>query len=174
MRVSSQGRNWARTLGGGLFLTLGLVCVALLLYSLGRDLSLWVLSRETTAEVTELWVEQIGDRQEGELNFHYFARYRFITPSGTVIVDSTRLDVRSWGALREGGPIEVVYFPPYPAYNRLEESRFVPILACAYVPFFIVAWAALGVGWYLVRPEASRPSWFAPGEAADGSARSRT
>jgi hypothetical protein len=56
--------------------------------------------------------------------------------------------------------LDVVYFPLYPQHNRIQESRFISVLACAYVPLVILAWAALGVGWYLLRPTRVRTWWF--------------
>jgi hypothetical protein len=55
-----------------------------------------------------------------------------------------------------------VYFPLYPAHSRLQESRFVPVLACAYVPLMVVAWALLGLAVYVMRPAARRDWWFGP------------
>jgi hypothetical protein len=153
-------RAWGRTLAGGLLLGLGLVGMLLLLYGLARDVAIWVFGRHITAQVQEIWVERIGDQEEGELTFHYYASYRFTTPGGQVVENSTRLDVREWGALTESGPLDIVYFPLYPALNRLSESRFISILACAYVPLIVAAWACLGGGWYLLRPGQGRDWWF--------------
>ncbi|MFN2292400.1 MAG: DUF3592 domain-containing protein, partial [Anaerolineae bacterium] len=122
----------------GLFI-LGLALAVFLVYNLARDASLWVLGREVTAEVVSLWVEPIGDAEEGELSFRYYMEYRFETPGGRTITKTTRLDVREWGALQEGGPVRIVYFPLVPSHSRLEESRFLPALACAYVPLVVVA-----------------------------------
>lgn len=47
------------------------------------------------------------------------------------------------GGMEEGAPIGVVYFPLYPAHNRLDESPYIPILACAYVPLVLFG---VGVG----------------------------
>lgn len=57
------------------------------------------------------------------------------------------------GGLTEGATIDIVYFPPYPAHNRLDESRFISILACAYLPFIIVGIIATIVGLRLARRE---------------------
>lgn len=48
------------------------------------------------------------------------------------------------GGMEKGAPIAVVYFPLYPAHNRLDESPYIPILACAYVPLVL-----FGVGVWL-------------------------
>jgi hypothetical protein len=154
------GPNWSHLLGGVLLFLIGLVLGLFLLYYLARDLSIWVFGTHIAATVDELYVEQIGDRTEGELEFRYYARYHFTTPGGRTVADTTRLDVREWGALTEGGLLNLVYFPPYPAHNRLEERRFMPVLACAYLPLIIVTWIVLGLGWYLVRPAGRREWWF--------------
>jgi hypothetical protein len=164
MEALVKGIGMDRPLGraflGVFLLVLGLVGLGLLLYSLVMDLSIWVLGRHTEAEVVELWVERTGASEEGELTFDYFVRYRFLTPNGQVIVDTSQLDVREWGALNKGGPLDLIYFPLYPPHNRVDESRFVSVLACAYVPLILVGWACLAVGWYLLRPTEVRAWWF--------------
>lgn len=57
------------------------------------------------------------------------------------------------GGLEKGGAVDVVYFPPYPAHNRLDDSRYVPVLACTYVPATALSLAALLSGWHLVQPD---------------------
>jgi hypothetical protein len=160
VRRPFAGPTWSHLLGGILLFLIGLVLGLVLVYFLARDLSIWVLGTEVAATVDELYVEQIGDRSEGEIEFRYYARYHFATPGGQTVADSTRLDVREWGALKEGGPLDIVYFALYPAHNRLEERRFMPVLACAYLPLIVMTWIALGMGWYLVRPAGRREWWF--------------
>jgi hypothetical protein len=55
------------------------------------------------------------------------------------------------GGMEAGSPITVVYFPLYPEHNRLDESRYATLLACAYVPFLAVAGGLALGGWRLVR-----------------------
>lgn len=57
------------------------------------------------------------------------------------------------GGLEVGSPIDVVYFPLYPAHNRLDESRLIPILVLAYVPLVALGLVGLWGGWYLVRSD---------------------
>ena len=57
------------------------------------------------------------------------------------------------GGLEVGSPIDVVYFPLYPAHSRLDESRLVPILVLAYVPLVALGLVGLWGGWYLVRSD---------------------
>jgi len=153
-------RGFGRTVAAILLLIVGVVCLAFLVYSLANDLSIWVLGRHAEAEVMELGVIRTSEAEEGELTFDYFVKYRFATPGGQVIVDSILLDVREWGALTEGGPLDVVYFPLYPQHNRVDESRYVTVLACAYIPLAVLTWGILGAGLYLLRPIQVREWWF--------------
>lgn len=60
------------------------------------------------------------------------------------------------GGLEEGGTISVVYFAPLPQHNRLEDSRLIPVLACAYVPLVMVGLFSLMGGWRTIRPALAR------------------
>ncbi len=147
-----------RLLGGGLVLVVSLFLAALLAWQLARDLAIWVLGRDVEAEVVDLWVEQVGAQDEGELDFQYYMTYRFATPGGETITETTTLSVAEWaGGYEEGGRVGVVYFPPYPKHNRLDDSRFVPALACSYVPAILVAVALVVAGWQLFRPAIQEP-----------------
>jgi hypothetical protein len=177
-----------RTLVGSVLLTVGLGCLTFLVINLVTDLSIWILGRRTTAEVVAAWVEETSEENATEQTFEYFVRYRFSTSSSEVFTRTTRVGVQEWGGLGMGGPvgaiyqeqrkvpthgvgslergilIAVVYFPPYPAHNRLDDSRFVPLLACTYVPLIGLSWAGLTAGRNLLgsRGEAYgplRPSW---------------
>jgi hypothetical protein len=56
------------------------------------------------------------------------------------------------GGLEVGNPVAVVYLPMYPAHNRLDDSRFIPAMACAYVPLLLLGSGGLVVGWRSLRP----------------------
>lgn len=147
-----------RLLGGGLVLVVALFLAALLAWQLARDLAIWVLGRDVKAEVVDLWVEQVGEQDEGELDFQYYMKYRFATVGGETITETTTLSVAEWaGGYEEGGQVDVVYFPPYPRHNRLDDSRYVPALACSYVPAILIAVALVAAGWQLFRPAVQRP-----------------
>jgi hypothetical protein len=156
-----QDRRPAAVLAGVLLVIIGLACLGFVLYALGKDLSVWVLGRRVDAEVVELSVVQTSAIGEEEMTFDYYVTYRFTTPGGQSLSNTVKTDVREWGALVEGGPVSIVYFPLYPEHNRLDESRFVSLLACSYLPLVVASWAALGVGLYLIQPGAVRESWFA-------------
>jgi hypothetical protein len=156
-----EERRPGRVLVGVLLLVAGLVCLVFVVYSLGRDISVWVLGRQVDAEVIELAVVRTSGIDEQELTFDYYVTFRFTTPDGQSIVNTVKADVREWGALNEGGPVSVVYFPLYPAHNRLDDSRFVSLLACSYLPLMVASWVALGIGLYLIQPGGIHESWFA-------------
>jgi hypothetical protein len=140
-----------RLLGGGLVLIVALFLTALLALQLSRDLALWVFGSEVKADVVDRWVEQIGDEDEGELQFEYYLRYQFTVANGQTLTGTTTLSVSEWAG-GDGGQVDVVYFPPYPQHNRLDDSRYVPLLACSYVPLILIAGAVLAAGWQLLRP----------------------
>jgi hypothetical protein len=142
-----------RALVGWGLLSIGLGCLAFIAVNLATDLSIWILGRHTSAEVIATWAEETGEEKTTEPTFEYFVRYRFSTSSGEVFTRTTQVGVQEWGGLGMGGPvaaiyqeqrkvpthsvdgleggrsIAVVYFPLYPAHNRLDDSRFVPLLA---------------------------------------------
>jgi hypothetical protein len=182
---------FARRVLGLLVLAAGLVCLALVLYSLVRDGSLWLFGRKTRATVVESWAEQTSEEGASEVTFDYFVRYQFETDRGQVVTSTSRVGAGEWigvgygqqasvrhdvidgrsqdaaapavfqnqkhitedtsGGLEEGTGMDIVYFPLYPAHNRLDESRFVSLLACAYLPFVVVGAVATAVGWRLFR-----------------------
>ena len=55
--------------------------------------------------------------------------------------------------MEAGGTVDVVYFPLYPAHNRMAEGRFVPLLACTYLPLFLLGGAALAGARQLLRAQ---------------------
>jgi hypothetical protein len=149
MAESPRRILWRETLLGILVLSIGLATAGFVAINLASDLSIWVLGRRVEGQVVDQWVERIGDQEEGELSFRYLIRYQFTTPRGRTISKDTTLSVLEWSNLKEGGPIDVVYFPLYPDHARPADQRFVSIYACAYIPFAVVAWAGLRVGLYL-------------------------
>jgi hypothetical protein len=169
-RIAISDRSgWLRRLAGMLLLATGLALMAFTTFNLIQDASLWVLGRPTEAQVIGVWIEQAPDDSPESPSYRWFVRYRFETLDGRVVTGVSRIaatelaalghtepvDVvyageqalhESDGAIEDGGRVDVVYFPAYPAHNRLDESRFVPLLACAYVPLILLGLAGLVVG----------------------------
>jgi hypothetical protein len=77
-------------------------------------------------------------------------------PGAPVYQEQANVPQEGIGGLEQGGSIAVVYFAPYPQHNRLEESRYLPLLACGYVPLVIASIAGLLVGWRSLRPALAR------------------
>lgn len=185
-----RGDTWKALAGVLLFIT-GVLGLAFLAFSLVKDGSLWILGTRTRAQIVDLWAEATSDPDAPEVTFRYFMQYRFTTPGGRVITETSTVSAGEWaglgtagrgqkgvdffddvelsaaapvyqeqshvpqeaiGGLEEGGSIDVVYFSPYPSHNRIDDSRFVPALACAYLPFLILCALCAAVGWRLGRP----------------------
>jgi hypothetical protein len=83
------------------------------------------------------------DRAVGEVEEPSFA--------GGVYQEHQHVPEFGIGGMEEGATMAIVYFPPYPDHNRLDESRFIPALACAYVPLVFLSIVGLVAGWRLLR-----------------------
>lgn len=64
-------------------------------------------------------------------------------PAAPVYREQKHLTEFNAGGVDTGETIAIVYFPLYPAHNRMDESRYVPFLACTYLPLIALAGAAL-------------------------------
>lgn len=78
-----------------------------------------------------------------------------VGPAAPVYQEQKHLIEFAGGALAVEEWVPVVYFRLYPQHNRLDQSRFIPAFACAYVPLVLVSVGALVATWRLLR---SRPS----------------
>jgi hypothetical protein len=143
-KVCSLGR----VLAGTVILVLGLAGCLFLAINLARDASLWLLGRHTAAQVIDSRIEMTTAADPEDVVVHCYIEYQFATPAGQVFERSTRVAPNE--LVEVGGSVAVVYFPLYPAHNRLDESRYVPLLACAYLPLMLVSFAVLSVGWHMV------------------------
>jgi hypothetical protein len=94
-----------------------------------------------------------GSRGQGASDFYTGEE---IGAASHVYQEQAHLSEFSEGGLISASAVNVVYFPPFPAHNRLEESRFVPLLACTYVPLLAVAGLLLFGARRLLRDEPAR------------------
>jgi hypothetical protein len=148
----------------------GLALLVLVGFNLVQDASLWVLGRQTEAQVVAAWIEQDTQERADAPTFRWFIRYQFKMRDGQVVTGTSRVSAQEWasiggadpvdvvyeereigeqgdvGAVEDGSWVDVVYLPAYPAHNRLDESRFVPVLACAYIPLILMGAAGLAAG----------------------------
>jgi hypothetical protein len=142
-----------KRIGGVLLLAIGVLFLAATFYYAVQDIPLWVFGRQTKAEVVELWVEQLNqleDRQDGELQFSYNLKYQFTTPNGRVITKNTTAGATEWSSMSEGNEVDIIYFPLYPGLNRLDDTRWAFFLSCIYIPLVVVGIIGLRVGWYML------------------------
>jgi hypothetical protein len=150
---------------GLLVLAAGVTVLAFVAFNFVQDASLWILGRRAQAQVVDVWIEQNAGEREAP-TFRWFIRYQFTTLNGRLVTGVSRVSAAELAALGHTGSVDVVYseeeaahrnevaiddagwvnvvyFPPYPVHNRLDESRFVPVLACAYVPLILLGGASL-------------------------------
>lgn len=151
MNAHPKERALGRTVVGVLVLVFGLVCLTLLVVNLARDLSLWVLGRRVTAQVVDSRYEMIDVADGAEFTARYFITYEFTTPAGKVVTGTSQLGGMEWSALGVGSPVDIVYFPLYPSHSRLDDTRFILLLAITYLPLIFLTWAGLTLGCYLLR-----------------------
>ena len=142
-----------KRIGGIVILLIGLFFLSATFYYAAQDVPLWVFGRQTKAEVVELWVEQLNqleERQDGELQFSYNLKYQFTTPNGRVITKNTTAGVTEWSSMSEGHEIDILYFPLYPNLNRQDDMRWAFFLSCTYIPLIAIGLIGLRVGWYML------------------------
>ncbi len=96
------------------------------------------------------WVG-LGSSGRGSTGADYFDDSA-VGPAAPVYQEGLHIPQDGIGGMREGERIAVVYFPPFPQHNRLDESRFIAMLACTYVPLVILGVVSLVFGWRLFRP----------------------
>ncbi|MGD2145407.1 MAG: DUF3592 domain-containing protein [Anaerolineae bacterium] len=172
---AAEALTWGRStvaqrLVGALVMVAGLAMLSFVALNLGRDVSLWFFGRHIDAQVVGKWIERDAQEGEGDPTFRYYLRYRFQTPDGQEVTGVSRMAAQEWsavehvgsvdvvspdgagtldgsvGATEGAGTVDVVYFPAYPAHNRLDESRFVTVVACAYVPLVALGCTGLAAG----------------------------
>lgn len=80
-------------------------------------------------------------------------------PAAPVYREQEHLSEFVDGGLMSAAEVGVVYFPLVPDHNRLDETRLVPLLACTYAPFVVVACLALVVARRLLKNESTQDNW---------------
>ena len=154
MKALFKDRAVGKTLFAIVLLALGLIAAWGLCVNLSRDLSLWVLGRRVTAEVVDSWydaTEYFTESGNREVEMRYFVRYAFTTPRGKTFFGTSELGAYEWSSSPVGAEIDVIYFVLYPSHNRLDDTRFIPVLLVAYFPLAALAFFGLGGGVYLMR-----------------------
>ncbi|MBN2044416.1 MAG: DUF3592 domain-containing protein [Anaerolineales bacterium] len=151
-KILSKQNSIGRKITGFAMLGVGIVFVILLVVNTLADFPLVVLGKTVSGVVAEKWYQLIEENQ-GELSFTYHVGYSFTTLKGEKFEGSSRLGANEWSALVEGGEVRVVYSPFDPENNRIDDSRFRPLLICTYIPFIFLAWFFLAQGWEILSGE---------------------
>lgn len=147
----------------------GLISLSVAMTSLAKDLAIWVSGQRCAAEAVDIWVEQVPN-DTGAPGSRYYLGYECTTLDGRTFTGTSRVAPQEWsglgmgetaraayqeqasvpthdiGGLEPSRAVAVIYFPLYPAHNRLDESRLVPVLACSYTPLVLLGCGSL-VGW---------------------------
>lgn len=79
-----------------------------------------------------------------------------VGPAAPVYQEQVHVPQTTLGGIEEGATISVVYFPPLPSHNRLDETSYIPLLACTYLPLLLGSVLALIAGWRLAGPKIRR------------------
>jgi hypothetical protein len=138
---------YVKRIAGVVLLIVGLVFFALLIRNTVTDFPIWFFGQHTTGVVEEKWYELIEQENSNEFAADYFLSYRFTDANGQIISGNSQMAAEEWSAYVEGREIPIVYSPLSSANNRVDDSRFVPLLLCAYIPFIIVIWFSLKQAW---------------------------
>ena len=137
-----------------------------------NDVPIWFFGKDVVGVVDEKWYELISEEGASDLEFEYFVRYHFVSSGGEVFTGSTSLSAQEWSALVEGRDVSIVYSPMDPANNRIDDSRFVPLMLCSYIPIIIIAYFFVTQGWSLLFRELKQekiPHWSAKREGKTNS-----
>lgn len=138
---------------GFVLLAIGLAFLGLFVRNTISDFPIWFFGRSATGVVEEKWYNLIEQENSADFNADYFMSYRFTSPEGNIISGSTQMAAQEWSAYVEGAEIPIVYSPINPENNRVDDSRFMPLLLCAYVPFIFLIWFCLKTGWNILSNE---------------------
>ncbi|MEN8242730.1 MAG: DUF3592 domain-containing protein [Chloroflexota bacterium] len=145
-----------RKIAGFVLLLVGLVFLFFVLRNTVRDFPIWFFGQSVSGVVDETWYEMV-EENAGEMSFTYFVSYHFTAPNGETHTNSSRLSAQEWMALSSSGEVIVVYSSLNPENNRIDDSRFIPLLFCSYLPFVAATWFFLTNGWKLLYAEFKEP-----------------
>ena len=145
-----------KKIAGSVLFAFGLIFCFLLVKNAAKDFPIWIFGRQTTGVVEKKWYELVGENNAGELSFNYFLSYKFTTPNGKALSGSTTLSAQEWMDHEESGEVDIIYASFNPSINRVDDSRFRPLLACSYIPFILIVWFSLVWGWNIISEEFGR------------------
>lgn len=134
---------YVKRIAGVVLLVIGLAFLVLLVRNTITDFPIWFFGQHVNGVVEEKWYELIEQENSNEFAADYFLSYRFTDANGQIISGSSQMAAEEWSAYAEGMDIPIVYSPLNASNSRVDDSRFIPLLLCAYIPFIIVIWFSL-------------------------------
>jgi len=143
-------KAYSKRIGGIVLMTIGLIIFILLVKNMLKDFPIWFFGRDATAVIVENWFEKVDEDDLYNIDYQYYVRYRFTASNGEVIVDTSSVSANEWSGLGAGREVLITYSPLDPSNSRIDDSRYMPILLCSYIPFFILCWLGLMSGWRLL------------------------
>jgi hypothetical protein len=99
------------------------------------------------------WVG-VGHSSQGQGGADFYTGEQ-IGASAPVYQEQAHLSEFAEGGLMSAQEVGIIYFPLFPAHNRLEESRYLPLLACTYAPLLAVTGLVLVAARRLLRKESA-------------------
>lgn len=148
--------SFGNLFGGLLLAVLGVGLLIVFVNFSYKDFSIWFFGKEVTGTVEKTYYVQTGE-VEGVRTYEYYIDYFFTTGDGEKYQGTTELSISEYGMYREGGDVKVLYSPFNSTINRVDDSRFMPILFCSYIPVFIIVLLLLVGGWRLITGEIIKP-----------------
>lgn len=142
---------------GILILLIGLFFFGLLIRNTVRDFPIWFFGESATGVVEEKWYELISSENSNEFAANYFLSYSFKDAEGKRLTGSTSFSALEWGGFVEGDPIPIIYSSLNPKNNRVDDSRFLPLMLCSYIPFIFIVWFCLTTGYNILSAEFIKP-----------------
>jgi hypothetical protein len=156
-------KSFSRKIGGFLLLSIGLLVFFMVSKYMIKDFPIWFIGQDVSAIVKETWYEKVNLDDPADMTFEYFVRYEFTTEKGKIIIGTSRLGVTEWMRSGPGTNIKITHSPFNAENNRVDDSRYVPLLLCAYLPFIFLLWLGIYSGWNILVSEFKKPDsypWF--------------
>lgn len=141
---------------GFALLAVNLILLGVMIKLAARDFPIWFFGEISTGIVEDKWYDLL-EQESNEFNANYFLQYSFEAPDGSEYTGSTQMSAIEWSAQSIGDPITITYAPSNPANNRVDDTRFVPLMLCSYIPVFILIWILTSSGISLLKDAFEKP-----------------
>lgn len=131
---------------GIILLVLGVGIFVFISFQLFDDLQIWFFGYQTTGTVVNKGYEQINDDSYNK-EFEYYLEYEFHAADGRPLSGSSSVSVAEWSMYPMSGDISILYSRLDPTINKIDDSQYLALFVCAYIPFIILGLLSLSSGW---------------------------